>query len=656
MFSPLSGPSAPFCVLRAAARAAAFLCIGLAGLSSALAQSQAALEPVVVTGTRFSDDPGHLPFGVSVLTAQDIRRSGASTVNEAIMRLLGVPGRLDLYGGGEYALDLRGFGSTSDNNMVIVVDGLRLSEGDLGGTRLGGIPIDTVERIEVLRGSGAVLYGEGATGGVVIVTTKAGRGVERRNTARLYAAAGSDATRELRGGATVVGGDFSLDLAANRRLSDGHRDNSESAVRGASVAGQWAADGLRLVLRHGEDRLQGGLPGPLSLAQYNSDPSQTANPNDWAAIINRRSSVQLDWRSTDWDIGFDAGQRSKQLRSLSTYFGSASRYDYDIDADQVAARARFNSTLAGLRNSVAGGFDFSRWEREVAGTYGSSARQRNHAVYLKDDLTLTGGTRLSAGMRHEALHKTHSAVAQAMDDTMHAWELGVVQPLSQQWQVYGRLGRSFRLANADEFSYTSGTPLRPQTSRDLEVGARWKNRHDHADLRLYRSSLHDEIGFDTGANGGWGANVNFEPTRRQGVELEAGHALTSTLDLRGTVAWREAKFVSGSYAGLDIPLVNAVSSSLGAQWQALPGHRLGAHVVYASSRHPDLANSCSMPSVTTLDLRWAWELPILELSLAVANATDRKFYTQAYNCAAGQPSSIYPEPGRNLTAAARMSF
>ena len=45
-------------------------------------------------------------------------------------------------------------------------------------------------------------------------------------------------------GATVVGGDFSLDLAANRRLSDGHRDNSESAVRGASVAGQWAADGL----------------------------------------------------------------------------------------------------------------------------------------------------------------------------------------------------------------------------------------------------------------------------------------------------------------------------------------------------------------------------------------------------------------------------
>jgi iron complex outermembrane receptor protein len=198
--------------------------------------------------------------------------------------------------------------------------------------------------------------------------------------------------------------------------------------------------------------------------------------------------------------------------------------------------------------------------------------------------------------------------------------------------------------------------LRPQTSRDVEVGARWKTRRDHADLRLYRSSLHDEIGFDPAASRGYGANVNFEPTRRQGVELEGGHALSSTLELRATAAWREAKFVAGAYDGMAIPLVNAASASVGTQWQALPAHRLGAYVVYGSSRHPDLANSCRMPSVTTLDLRWAWELPVVELSLAVANATDRKFYTQAYACASGLPTSIYPEPGRILTAAARLSF
>ena len=654
---PMKFPSRTLAAFPLRRIAAVSLCVaGCVASPMVAAQAAASLDQVVVTGSRFSDDPRGLPFGVSVITAQDIRRSGAGTVNEAVMKLLGVPGRLDLYGGGEYALDLRGFGSTSDSNMVIVVDGLRLSEGDLGGTRLAGIPIDTVERIEVLRGSGAVLYGEGATGGVVIITTKAGRGVQRRNTAQVHAAAGSHSTRELRAAATLVAGDFSVDVAGNRRLSDGHRDNGESATRGGSVAAQWATDGLRVVLRHGEDRLGAGLPGALSTAQYDSDPTQSEHPNDWVRIINRRSSLQADWRLGDWEFGVEAGQRAKQMRSLSTYFGSASNYDYDVAADQVGARARYSATLGSLRNSLAGGVDVSHWDRDVAGTYGSSARQTNRAVYLRDDLTLEGGTRLSAGLRREAIKKTHSGVTAALEDTLQAWELGLVQPLAAQWQAYGRLGRSFRLANADEFSYTSGTPLRPQMSRDVELGARWRAERDRADLRLYRSSLRDEIGYDPAANGGWGANVNYDPTRRQGIELEGSHALTPALELRATAAWRQATFVGGAYDGKDVPLVNAGSASLGAQWQVLPGHRLGANLVYASSRHPDLANSCSMPSVTTLDLRWAWELPVVELSVAVGNATDRKFYTQAYACANGLPTSIYPEPGRSVTAAARLNF
>ena len=138
------------------------------------------LPETLVTATRFAEPLGSLPLGVSVVSAEQIRASGASTVNEAVMKLLGVPGRQDSYGGGDYALDLRGFGTTSDSNQVVVLDGVRLNEADLGGTRLAGIPIDTVERIEVLRGSGSVLYGEGATGGVIVITTKAGNGTARR--------------------------------------------------------------------------------------------------------------------------------------------------------------------------------------------------------------------------------------------------------------------------------------------------------------------------------------------------------------------------------------------------------------------------------------------------------------------------------------------
>ena len=68
--------------------------------------AETTIPEITVTATRFADSASSLPFGVSVITAQDIQRSGISTVNEAIIKLLGVPGHVDFYGGGDYGLCL----------------------------------------------------------------------------------------------------------------------------------------------------------------------------------------------------------------------------------------------------------------------------------------------------------------------------------------------------------------------------------------------------------------------------------------------------------------------------------------------------------------------------------------------------------------------
>ena len=452
-------------VPRAAHRLCA-LSLATLALGAATAQAQTSLEPVVITGTRFADEAQNLPFGVSVITAQDIRRSGANSVAEAIIKLLGVPGRLDLNGGGEYALDLRGFGGTSDSNMVIVVDGIRISEGDTGGTRLAGIPIETVERIEVLRGSNAVLYGEGATGGVIVVTTSAGKGVGRRDTGQVYVAGGNRGRRELRGSATHTAGDFSFDLAAQRRLDDGHRDNFASGVGGASFTAQWQdGEGLRVVARHAEDSVATGLPGALTTAEYASDPRHAFSLTDHGRIEGRRNTLTAELRSGAWEFAADVGRRSKTLRSVN--FGSP--FDYDVSASTAAVRARHSGQIGGLANQFRFGVDHNAWSRDVL-PIGAPDEQRNRAVYLKDDLTLQGGTVLSAGLRREsALKDAQSFGVGRAEDRVTAWDAGVVQPIGTQAQVYGRIGKSFRLPNVDEIG---GTPLRTQTSRDIEAGAR----------------------------------------------------------------------------------------------------------------------------------------------------------------------------------------
>lgn len=644
---PMKTNVSPPCVRAGLLAAAAFA-------SPALLAQTATLPENRISATRFLEPAQSLPLGVSVITADEIRASGATTVNEAISRLLGVPGRKDLYGGGETTLDLRGFGTTADNNQVIVIDGVRVSESDLGGTRLAGIPIDAVERIEVLRGSGAVLYGEGATGGVIVITTRAGSGRQRPDGGTAYGAVGSHGLREARAGATASAGGFTLDADAQKRREDGWRANSAYDLEAGGVTGQWSNDWLRLGARASRDDLDARLPGALSAAQYAADPRQSVRAGDRARIRNGRAALFARAEVAGWELAFDAGTRTKELRSSNSGFS----YDYDVEADFQSVRARNEHRFGGLTNIVVAGVDLHDWQRDVLGAFGATATQKTRGIYLKDDVVLAGGTRLSAGVRTEDVRKAGGGVN--TDDTQRAWELGASHPFNRAWTGYARIGRSFRLANVDEFSFTTpGVPLAPQTSRDLELGARYDGGATRAELRVYDSRLENEIGFDpngVGPFGPFGANVNFDPTRRRGVELDARHALTPALGLRLHLAWRDATFRSGPYAGQDVPLAPRRAVALRADWTPAAGHRLSGGVNWVSSQHPDYANACTMPSYTTADMRYALRWQRAEFALGVGNLFDRRYFTQAFGCVAGQATSIYPESGRAFTASVRVDF
>lgn len=625
-----------------------------------LAQDKATtLKEVVVSATRFDSDAASLPFGVSVITKDDIARAGVSTVNEALVKLLGVPGRADFYGGGDYGLDLRGFGTTAGSNQVVIVDGIKVNEADLGGTRLAGIAINTVERIEVLRGSGSVLYGAGATGGVIVVTTKAGRGVARKNSVDLYAATGSYGLNEIRANATLASGGFSMDVAGNKRDTDNHRDNFKSTVEGNSVQGQWSNEWLRVGASHATDSLDSGLPGALSATQYQANPSQTVYPNDKGNIKNTRQTLFASAELGAWQLALDAGQRTKDLDSQYSGFP----YQYKVDANTLSVRAKHGAKIENIRNALTLGHDQADWTRTTPGAFGATSQQKTNALYVQDEVTLSAGTRLSAGYRVENIKQTDTYTA-GTDSDHTAWELGLTQPLSDTWSVYGRLGNSFRLANIDELGFTTlGAVLQPQTSRDLEVGNRWKYAGGRVELRYYRSSLTHELGYDpTVANpqtwdpANLGANVNFDPTLRQGLELETQHDLTKTLGVQVNLGVREAKFTQGVHDGKNVPLVAGTTLALRADWRPAPTHSVNAGVVWVSSQHVDYNNTCTVPSYATVDARYAYQLRNVELSVGLSNLLDAKYYTQAFSCTAGVTNGIYPEAGRAVTAALRVSF
>ncbi|MGD8702853.1 MAG: TonB-dependent receptor plug domain-containing protein, partial [Desulfosarcina sp.] len=132
------------------------------------------MEAVVVTASRIEEEIREVPRNVTVITAEDIEQATSNYVPDLLARETGVVLK-SFFGTDKNAgVDIRGMGETSVSNVLVLVDGFRLNSPDLAGPDFSSLPIDEIERIEIVRGANSVVYGSGAVGGVVNIITKRG--------------------------------------------------------------------------------------------------------------------------------------------------------------------------------------------------------------------------------------------------------------------------------------------------------------------------------------------------------------------------------------------------------------------------------------------------------------------------------------------------
>ena len=631
--------------------------------AQALAQD-AALPSILVTGARFPVDTSQAPIGATVITADEIRRAGATDVNAAIRKIGGVYGRQSLDASPDFALDLRGFGSNSAQNLVVMVDGVRLNENELANTVLSTIPIDSVERIEITRGGSSVLYGEGATGGVIhIITRRAGQGGKAGTQGSVFAEAGRFGHRDLRASISHGAGPWSFDAAVADRSTDGYRENSDFDQATASAGLQYAwAPSSRAGLRLESARSDSRFPGSLTAAQYAFDPRASFTKLDFGTLDTDRVSAYVEQRAGAFELAAELSHRQRDLSANYFFGGAYSRSTYDTEQTQFSPRLRHSALIGDKRNELVAGLDLIRWEREVRSAFSmGDARQDSKAVYLRDELRWNAPhqARLAAGVRHERFEKDYADPLAFMDESraqsLNAWSLEGSIDVLPEVTLFAKAGRSYRLPNADENSLRSSTDvLQPQTSRDLELGVTAGGKERQLTARLFRHRLLNEIFYDPTI--GWGANTNLDPTRRQGLEVEGQAAIGAAWRLTGQWQRVDAEFTGGPNAGREMVLVpeNVVTARLA--W--VPGNRhsadIGAQWVGSQRFGSDFSNDCGarIPSYTTVDARYAYRAGAWEATVSGLNLFDRDYYSNAFGCRSG----IYPSDGRQLKLSLRYAF
>ncbi|RJG15106.1 TonB-dependent receptor family protein [Massilia cavernae] len=644
------------------------LALALSVCFAAPAVAQQSMPTVYVTGARFASDPALAPIGATVIDAGQIRRAGVTDVNQAIRKIGGVYGRQSLDGSPDFMLDLRGFGSNSSQNMVVVLDGVRLSENELSGPILSTIPIETVERIEIIRGGASVLYGDGATGGVIQIVTKRAEKDGSRGMASFDA--GQFGLRELRASAAHSFGAFALDASVSDLKTDNYRDHNAFDNRSFSGGLAWSHANGRVSLRLDSARQESEFPGSLTQQQFDANPRRASTPLDFGSLDSDRVTALVEHRIGNVDLAAELSHREKTAAATYYFtFGgstSASALSYDSRQTQFSPRLRHRTQLDGMLNELVAGVDLIRWSRDTTSSFSAAeATQDSKALYLRDELRWSAAHngRLSAGVRRESFDKetvdplAFPPMNEAIKQSQTAWEVQGSMDVAPLLNVHAKAGRSYRAPNSDENAFRSTTgPLRIQTSRDLEVGAAYGTEQAKAGVRVFRHAIDGEIFYDPTLNFGFGANTNLDPTRRQGVEVDAQARVAADWRVNASYQHVQAEFTEGPNAGREMVLVpkNVLSARL--SWVPAGGHSADVGVQWVDSQRfgNDFSNSCGsrIPSYTTIDARYARRVGPWEFAVSGLNLADKDYYSNAFLCRAG----IYPGDGRQLRASVRYDF
>jgi iron complex outermembrane receptor protein len=642
------------------------MCVATAfAIPFAACAEEAAPATVVITGARFPSPDTLQPIGATVITQDEIRRAGVNDVNAAIRKIGGVFGRQSLDSSPDFALDLRGFGTNGPQNMVIMVDGVRLNENELVSSVLSTIPIDTVERIEIVRGGSSVLYGEGATGGVIRIVTR--RAADRAGThGSVFGEAGQFRERDVRASLSHVAGAISADVAVARQDNDNYRDNSDFRQNSVSAGLQLGYAGGRVGVRVESARQDSRLPGSLTLAQFQANPRQSLTPNDFGSLDTDRVNAFAEYRLGAVDLAAELSHRERSARASYFFGATPSVTSYEGRQNQFSPRARWLSELgAGMLNELVAGVDVIDWKRKTVSDFSlADASQHSRALYVRDELRFdpAHNGRLALGARRELFDKDYvDAITGGVPDNgsqgQNAWEAQGSYSVLPHLELTARAGQSYRVANVDENSFrTSLGLLKVQTSHDLELGASWSQGvGDSArklSARAFRHKLDNEIFYDPTAF----ANTNLDPTRRQGLEIDAEAALAAHWRASAHLQHVNATFTAGPNAGREMVLVpkNVITARLA--WLPANGQTadLGVQWVDRQRYGSDFDNSCAarMPSYVTFDARYAVKLGPWELAASGLNLADRRYFSNAFGCQSG----IYPSDRRQLKLSMRYDF
>ncbi len=643
---------------------------------------------VVVTADRVLTDILSTAAHVSIITAEDIRESGATNVVELLDRQPGVSFR-SFSNEAQAQVDMRGFGEGSQGRVLVLVDGRRQNNPDMSGINWLGIPVDSIERIEVVRGSASALYGNHAVGGVINIITKTPT-APLEGTA--FGSFGSFLTNQERLGILHAGERYRLRASGEHFSTDGHRDRSAYRALNFSLGSEFDL-GRRLSLSLGGRyaNIFYELPGGLTKEEFKDDPSQAKrfDYSNWPDVERVDNDADentenqfgivagLGWRlgdrsNAELELGYSyTGVESDMPsytfnpysnRDLQTFTASPA-WQVDWDLGRRLLRTRVGLDFDWSKQEIAAYNDKDRTDKTIESTLGQWMIGAGVAstLYLNERFDATAGVRFD--FAETSARKDDVGIDDSKNAQAFVFDLGLIWRPARDSKVYVKGGTLFRYPSIDEQGQVQGISERFNDELDPERGFSVESglgvhvsRWIALDASAYLLQMRDEIAYVQDAN------TNLDETRRIGGDLQISSEPIDLLRVAAGYSYVNAVFIKGDDKDNQVPLVpnHSVDAEVGVR--PLRGLEFGPAVTFRSEAYqggdtPNVQDKVDSYFLTDLFLRFRPQgIPgDLSLSAEVRNVFDVS-YAPVVIYDEWDGSAYYPAPGRSFRVSAAYSY
>lgn len=573
----------------------------LLALSHPVFAAESELAPVVVTANRVARTADETLTAVDVITRQDIERSQAQSLPDLLRGLPGVQFANNGGPGKATSLFLRG---SNSEHCLVLVDGVKLGSATSGGAPLQDIPLELVERIELVRGPRASLYGSEAISGVLQIFTR--RSAQKTT---LSLSGGSRGAYE----GSVAGGFGSpaswLNLGASRL-----------GTRGINVKdGGSAPESDRDGYTRSTAQLRGGGRWGEALS-FDAEALHSEGRNRYDGTPNI-SDFQQDLQAFNLAYA-PTEQRSSRVRLAQTLDASTNFKDQAFasrfDTRRSSASWQNDITLA-AGHQIVGGLDY-QYDEVLSSTRYARSKRANKAAFAQY-LADLGPVDLQFSARHDKSeqfghHNTGSVAAG--------------YSFSPALRLRASYGTAFKAPSFNDLYWPgAGNPdLRPETSSTREIGASGRAGGFAWQTSLFRTRINNLIAWAPVSAGSaiW-IPSNVSQAHITGLELGASQRIGQT-QLAATATFLNPKDHSGGASEGNLLIRRARQSGRLDADHELGNWRIGASLLATGKRYENAANSVKLGGYATLDLRAEYRFaPAWRLQARLENVGDKRYQT-----------------------------